>query len=289
MVLVEHIADRYSWNNQPRVRVKKEASSIYLETKHLPETYDQLITPYSLLEQETGLPVKSFMEKETPLGKIEYDAFESIEQWAMKNGLENRTGLTGLWISPPHELRSFDTKIIFSHILNTTIGPVVRNNCLLFEGDKDISLDIANMILQKVGTIREPFIDTEILRGTPILLNKPIDVQAIYECILQIVKSNGLIELKNGNEVQIQKEADAWAEGYASSRVDGRPIHIQEVEAEHQVSCPPALTASEYIVVNGEKHKFVRRCGNPNCKVEINNFIPKGYRCKSCGQIYLGC
>ncbi len=291
MVLIERVADQYieGWNDQSQPRVTKEAASVYLETLHLPETYPYLITPDGLVDPVTGLLVKSFMEKDTPLGKIEYDAFERIEERAINNILQEHIPFTAIWISPSHPRRSEDTKVIFNLVVETEFGPALLNHCLCFEGDKYLSLDIANTILQTVGSFREPFIDTEMLRGTPLLFNKDVNLPTIYEKILQRLQSNGLEELKKGNASRIQEEADRWANTYYDSRFRGKNVVVEKVEAKHSPSCPPGMTASEVIIKNGEVCKFVKRCGNPDCKVEINDFIPKGYKCKSCGQTYLGC
>lgn len=289
MVLIEHLADQYctSWRRQPKDRIRKEAASIYLESLHLPDTYDFLITPFGLTEQSTGLPVKYFMENQTALGKTEYEAFTQIETMAQENAARNHLGLTAIWVSPPHSQRSSDTKVVFTLLCDSNLGPVARNYCLLLAGNSHISLDIANMVLQKIGSLRMPFIDTEILRGTPLLFSKDIDLKVLYEGILQIVKSDGLIELVNGNQDQIQQIAEKWADAYVQSRFSNKNIPIQHIEAKHSISCPPALSASEYIVKNGEVYRFVKRCGK--CNVDINTFITKGYRCKNCGGIYEGC
>lgn len=288
MTLVENIADQHlhAWTNKARERIEWEVSSIYLETLHLPEQYDYLITSYGLLDKASKLPIKSFMERETPLGKVEFDAFEKIETWAMIHGLQGND-LTAIWISPPHVLRSEDTKIIFNKIVHTNTGPVLRNYCLLFECSDYLSLDIANDISQNIGLTRESFIDTETLRATPFLFHKQINLKDVYEIILKQVKSNGLVALNEDQEDQIHQKAHAWARNYISSRFDKANTFVEEVAAKYSVSCPSRMIASEYLTVNGEIHKFVKNCGN--CGVAIETFIPKGYRCKECGGVYQGC
>jgi hypothetical protein len=165
---------------------------------------------------------------------------------------------------------------------------VLVNHALLFKGSPSLSLDIANTILKEQGSMRQPFFDREILRETPLIFRKGVSLPSLYEQIAHLVESDGLHELRSGNANKAQSEAETWAESYIAYRKGVSSFELAPVEAKYGASCPPGLmTASEFVIRNGEIWKFVKKCGA--CGTDINTFISKGYRCKECWNVYLGC
>ncbi|MCX7928460.1 MAG: hypothetical protein N2558_02135 [Patescibacteria group bacterium] len=125
MSTIEGLLNQYyaGWKNQPDNRVVVEVASVYLEQKHLPESYGFKITSNGLVDNTSGKLVRSFIARNTRTDQIEGEAFDKIEKWAVEYGLkQGKNAISSIWISPPSADRSEDTKFIISTIQKKLVG-----------------------------------------------------------------------------------------------------------------------------------------------------------------------
>ena len=87
-----------AWRGEPQEQVAEEIASYSLETKRIPDPYYFLVTSNGEIISPTAhCRIKDKVEDKTgPLGRLEYQALLSIEQWAAASN----EGVI-IWVSPP--------------------------------------------------------------------------------------------------------------------------------------------------------------------------------------------
>lgn len=278
---------------QPYKRQIWEVASLFAETQGRPEQYYYLVGETGLLDPVTGRYIHEFMENGTEIGQREFEAFREIEASICALSINDRAHWPqwqAVWVSPAHPERSENTKIIFHDIGMNDGNMQMRNICLLLDANPENVRDIANLLRKMQGLAHLEDIDLEDTRTHPFIYPFGVNRDILYQEILQIVHSNGLRELQSHGAQIAQNEAIKWARRYLRQKTSQSPMRYQHQTPIHfSPSCPPLVmsVASDVITRNGETWKFVKKCGA--CSAEINKFIPKGYRCIHCQNIYLGC
>lgn len=143
----------------PRPRVVEEEASVSLETRRIPDPYWFIITSEGeLLCPSTMIPVDDYIEKESYVGKLEYEAFLEIKRLVI---LDDARLL--IWISPPCYDRYPFPKIIISEVVQKSNVKILFNRAIILDPKKNDSLEIANRLLLRRGDDRI-FTDIEEVR-----------------------------------------------------------------------------------------------------------------------------
>jgi len=183
---INEVAEMLSvWKNKPIQQVIQEFSSFSTETKRIPDRYKFIVTD-KLISPVTDGPVEESIEKVSNIGKIEFEAFQQIQNFAVKN----ETG-TSIWISPLAKNIYPSSKIIFSSIEYENGEKILLNCSLVIDLDEEECLDLANLIAISEGI---KFKNTEEIRKTPIFMETKMAIDWI----------ESLVTLKN----QFKKEEE---------------------------------------------------------------------------------
>lgn len=267
-----------TWRDKDPARLGAELTSFSNESNRRPDSYHFEVSEGVLIDPHTKRPIADFIEKETPLGKLEVGVAEKLGDWA-----RNSESGVAFWISPPFEKRYPCSKVIISKIAYAWSGQkILLNSAILFDANEKDCLSIA-----PGGNIKDP----EKLRETLFLAKD--DEEAILE---MLEKVNRYTKQKREN-INTKNESVFFArmisDGFSAKRIVDE-MHQSGFLGNFDPSCTSQKpTFSEYMVANSsitnssETGKFVKNCGN--CGAEINSVIQKGYRCPNCGGIYEGC
>ncbi len=284
-----------TWKDKPRAQVIEEIASYSLETKRIPDPYYFIIgKDKKLISPQTGVFIEDSVEKDSVIGKKEFEAFEKIQRWAT----ENESGIV-IWISPPHSERSSDTKIIISEIAGEDKTKLLFNRAVLLDIDTEHCLKIANTILD--DDTGDVFSEEDLTQ--PLFLSGDQKVEWALLIGLHPDAARAFYMIQKGDDLREKEMAlKAAVPIYESflTREVGYDDHLVREEVERAIgsgvfgmssaSCPPPIGTS-FEVFYSHSHqtdglKFVKNCGN--CGRGINKLIKKGYQCK-CGGAYKGC
>lgn len=241
-------------------------ASVSLETRNLPDVYPFYVKAGILYSPVTHFPVQDSMIKDTQIDREEYEAFLAIQKWAA----ESREGLC-FWVSPPHQERSPQGKIIISELGNNNL----QNRAILFDTTEAEVTKIATQISRVFGN-SYTYKTAQEVRTSPIFSDHLWDQTEWAGVLATIIDTHGQWGMvKSGEDiVEVERTLGLIRAGGTA------PI------GPNSVSCPPGtpLGAFSRGAIEG---KMVRNCGK--CGVTINKIIFKGYKCGNCGGEYLGC
>jgi len=249
-----------------------ERASEVIESRQEPDRYSFLLYGRKLVSPFTGKPVENSMEKVSLIGQREFAAFDQAQNWAV----DSPEGLA-FWLSPPHELRTGQTKLVVYEISELDGQKSLLNRTLLFDINYSDSLRIANEITRAFGNMSR-FTDPEEVRSNTIFAAFNMNQDVWLGIITNIINDPRQWSiLENGEDIAITQRAIEWVlAGKSEQNMGSNPG-----------SCPPGL-ASDVLSRHSQilEGKFVKNCGR--CGKEINKTIFKGYRC-GCGGVYEGC
>jgi|GEM_PF-2534453 len=268
-----------TWRITPEARLAPELASVHNESKAIPDSSTFEITDQGLLDPKTGLPIKNFIRRDTPLYRREYKILEKLEEWTKKLEETKQEDNITIWLSPPYPGKYPCAKITLNGIL---YDPKDEKKYLISTyirfGDRTTNtLDIVP---------DSNITDTETQRETLFVMS-----QDEANKILEHIKSKYPIHTQEDENL-----LNTQIQGYIKDIKNGVPTAqiIQRMDqnnffGEFDLTCHPQVGFSDYLTLNMPKSeaKFVRNCGN--CGAIINSFISAGYICKKCGGVYKGC
>jgi len=163
------------WDGKPVEQKIEEFLSFGTETKRIPDRY-KLIIKERLFSPITGKPVEDSVEKDSPVGKIEFEAFKKIQDFAVNN----ETG-TAIWISPLIEGLYPSSKIIFSSIDQENGEKILFNCSLILDANEKECLDLANLISISEGI---KFNNTNEIRKNPIFMDTKMAISWMESLVM---------------------------------------------------------------------------------------------------------
>ncbi|MBU0998541.1 hypothetical protein KJ570_03370 [Patescibacteria group bacterium] len=163
------------WKDKPVKQKIEEFISFGTETKRIPDRYKFIIED-KLISPITGKPVEESVEKESFIGKVEFEAFKKIQDFAVKN----KTG-TAIWISPLVKDVYPASKIIFSSIDYENGEKILFNCSLVIDADKEECLDLANLISISQGI---QFENIDEIRKNPIFMNTKMAINWMESLVM---------------------------------------------------------------------------------------------------------
>lgn len=264
-------------------RAEKEASRS-LETRRLPDPYWFYLLNQKLMSPFTIDAAENSIEKDSPIGKREYVAFQKAQELVN----ENDKGFI-LWYSPEAQIYPVP-KIIVSEIVTMTHGKFIFNRAIILDPKENDCVTIATQIS---GC---NFANSEEVRKEVFFFNLPEGFHWARYLEEFIWAPKEFEQVRRGTDVEMKIKAMRQVEEIL--KTETRPVQVwiqmqnMGMVGQHPESCPliPRLTAVEFLLKHsllaGEK-KFVKNCGN--CGATINAEISKGYKCLHCGGVYEGC
>jgi len=163
------------WKDKPREQVIVELASFATETKRVPDKYHFLVTD-KLISPITNQSIEDSVDKQSDIGRLEFEAFEKIQDFAVKN----EQG-TAIWISPLVENKYPSSKIIFSTIKKEPgRQKALYNTSLVVDTNEKECLDIANLVSDS-----EYFTEADQLRKSPIFV--PTKIAKLWMKNLSVV------------------------------------------------------------------------------------------------------
>jgi len=280
-----------SWKGKPRTQVVEEIASYSLETRRIPDPYFFIVRDDGkLISPQTGKPVEDSVEKNSILGKVEFEALVKIQDWVVNS----EEGVV-VWISPPHKERSPLSKIIKSDIRHQGSLKILFNRAILLDIDGQECLKLANDIQDNIGRLISP----EDLRGSPLFVTGELGDRLFDTLELATKDTDSWQMIRDGKDLMEKRIAIDKAK-YIYERIVAVKIGYDSdlvkktIENEIKigtfglspVSCPPSAFEAFYINSFKVDEKFVKNCGN--CGRKIGKPISKGYRC-ICGGVFEGC
>ena len=274
MATHEHYLASYypAWVDKPRDQVVEELASYSLETKRIPDPYFFLLGEKGkLISPQTGRDVDDSIERDSYIGRLEFQAFEKIEDWANLNQ-EGRI----IWISPPSPDRSADTKIIVTEILKNQKSKILFNRAILTNLSGAECLELARSLgLPEIA-------DPDELRSNPIsipdnwmeILEEQVENPEVWKAI----KAKSDIEEKQKALRDSQSIYDAlFGFGIIPAQNLARSLGLF---GNNQGSCPPGQGAFTTFWTNSMGPEGSFPC--PKCQ----RSIPSGLgitKCPHCG------
>ena len=225
----------------PRPRVVEEAASVSLETRRIPDPYYFIITSDGLLlDPSSGQRIDDFIEKDSYVGRLEYEAFLEIKRLV---GLGDTRRF--LWISPPSFDRYPFPKIIISEIVQRGKVKILFNRAIILEGRRNDCLEIANQLFLRTGG--GVFVNIEEVRRRVLLLPHLGEVHWTYFLSEFIYAPEAWKKIRDGADLKEKNRALATAEKIW--RKSGRREMIEKslkesgLMGEYGDSCPTSMTA----------------------------------------------
>ena len=291
------------WIDKPKSQVVEEIASYSLETKRVPDPYYFLINTYGkLISPQTGRFVEDSVERQSPVGQLEYQALLKIQEWTMKDEKS-----TCLWISPPYPGKYPVAKIIVSEKVNRGSREMLFNRAILLDFDNQECLVLAQK-LASIDNGSSTFTSPEDLRAQPIFLNskdqknwltllrRHVNGDKVWDTIESgedIMKKDEVLKKASIIYQKLFGHRSLCPSGYDDFRLKKvvKKAQLMDLFGTSLVSCPPSsLTAFETFSKNAfllPESKFVKNCGQ--CGAKIEKVISAGFRCPCCGGTYEGC
>jgi len=266
--------------NAPQVKEVEFVASEIHETKRIPDSY-------VFLEQDgkfylpCGEKIEDCIEKESDLGRLEYQAFERIQDEFSK-----KDKVISLWFSPPHVLRgNCPSKIIISEKITLPNKQEVAFN-------RAIVLDIPSQDLLNLAWVVDPEISSsETLRVTPLFP----DQAEFARFVSKLAEVSSQAEAITDNS-DLQAKTDTYAtlsDIKTSVHVYGENTYgvllgeakSRQLIGEHEESCPPTAFGmmEKHALQAGEK--TILKCTCPHCKNKVDAEISGGkIHCPKCGR-----
>ncbi len=259
-----------------------EAASYSLETRRIPDTYPFTIKLGKLFTPDGQLAENS-IEKDSDVGKREYEAFLIIQDWASQNN-----GGLSIWISPPHKDKYPCSKIILSEVIQPNNSRLLVNKAILIDLDENECIGLFNNITGNTIKLTNP----EELRSNPILFEY-INQKKMDSILDQILESEiqQLAMIKRGYDVY---EAERTIQYFRNQRFAFGSFLPNAAKPDgmigsHTSSCPPGhsgnMTAFEFFS-NPSKLKegiIILCCTCPFCNKKVEAEISDGrIHCPKC-------
>ncbi|MCX7928461.1 MAG: hypothetical protein N2558_02140 [Patescibacteria group bacterium] len=175
----------------------------------------------------------------------------------------------------------------------------------MVRGSPDQAINVANKMISAMNLSLPSFTELDSLRANPFLFKDKIDISEIIRIIESEYPRQEAIEIiKQGKVDQVTRQASQLGKDYLRKAKYGQKIgnksqQFMSSTYEYEPSCPPVFytetsSASEIMLKDGIKYKFVKKCGGKTwwggtCNAKIEKFIAKGYKCPHCKNIYQGC
>lgn len=263
-----------------------------------------------LFNPDTGEVIENGLRNQAETDGPENKVFDKIQNWLFGN----ETGLA-VWISPPKEGFFEESRILLYAIQKEGGDKIVRLWALPSKNNGEGCVEAANCLLgfslENPKTIKDP----EELRCAPIFIQGPVNLNLDKFLSEFFYFPKGTLEkLQTGEYIKIrqaaQREAceviNTWGNRLLTAQTSREHIWIgAKVEEEMakrgyslRSSGPCGILNSALLGLSAgifdrlyaqvsHEGKFVHKCGL--CNREIKKHIPAGYKCPSCGGIYLGC
>lgn len=290
---------------QPREIAIEGLASEILEAQLVPDPYCFIIDPEKgLLEPFYSRPIWDFVAERNPIETAEKKAVGALEEWGKRTAPGSNEIM--LWISPPRP-DSPCAKFTISTIEEFPGERRLRNTAILNTLSSQTCLRITNRLSEFSLNFRPPIGDPEILRATPLIIQLPEET-SWPDFLAEFIPASWAWEKIKTAEHETEKEQarKIGERVFLSAQRQETLSHIEIPVAlrtgeflpqttQHFYSCPPssillspleAVLSAAKIFTAGEA-KYVKNCGR--CGETINEIIPAGYKCPSCGGIYLGC
>lgn len=153
-----------NWQGKPKGQAVEEVASYCAETNRLPDCYCFKIENNQLISPETGHPVKDSVRPYTTIEKLESQAWDYIEEWA----ITNNQGIS-IWVSPPTDIYT-TSKIIIHEIEELNGKKRLLNRAILLDLDEVTCLKFARSLVQYCSN--KPLLaSADEVRKNPLILN----------------------------------------------------------------------------------------------------------------------
>ncbi|MBI2007089.1 MAG: hypothetical protein HYS83_00045 [Candidatus Blackburnbacteria bacterium] len=288
----------------PKIAIEGLASEI-LEAQLIPDPYCYTVDPErGLLEPFYSRPIWDFVTERNPVEAAEKKAVGALEKWGKR--ITPGSNEIMLWISPPRP-DSPCAKFTISTIEELPGKRRLKNTAILNTLSSQICLQIANRLSEFSPNSRTPVEDPEVLRATPLIIQLPEETSWPSFLAEFIPASWAWEKIKTAEHETEKEQARKIGErvflsvqrqemlSYIEIPVVLRTGEFLSQTTQHFYSCPPSsillgpleavLSAAK--IFTAAEAKYVKNCGR--CGGTINKIIPAGYKCPSCGGIYLGC
>lgn len=226
----------------PRLRVVEEAASVSLETRRIPDPYWFIIAPEGeFLDPSTGRLVDDYIEKDSHIGRLEYEAFLEIKRLVTQ---EDARLL--IWMSPPfYDLYPFP-KIIISEVVRGGNVKILFNRAIILDPKKNDSFEIANQLSLK-GGINRVFRDIDEVRGGALSLPYPDTLDLTYFLSEFIYAPEAWKKILDGSDLKEKERAlvaaeKVWRKSRSRSLVE-KSLKQEGLMGDLGDSCPTKMTA----------------------------------------------
>ena len=263
-----NVATRFaqSWTTTPDERRVAEIISVFNETNRITDPWSSYVDEHGiyLTGSEDKTYVGEIIERDSSLGAIEGQVFDSLETWAS----QNEEGLA-CWISPAYAGKYPCSKMIFHQIAYEvgSLNKIVLNAAILFESSPQDCVSLAQKLFPN---LKDEITDTETLRSTLIIPGLNFQIGTVLEEIQKLDADSLNTTPKIATEELVVKAkyiSHLIASGASADRV-AREMQRQGLLGEHSISCPSAsqkLTFSELVTKNSDRYEFkpgtCRICG----------------------------
>lgn len=274
-----------TWQNTLPQQFNEELASLILETNRIPD-------PYIFTEDKDGdlfsatarKKIKDSIYRGNYLGQVEGEVLDNINAWFRGNS----EGVS-LWLSPIFEGVYPDLKIIISQIEQRGREKVLVNRAIIFDYDRQQSLDLA----QRLSSFSKdhPLLSSiEEIRHTPLILNSH-DWISVFE---QVIPDDNLWKsIREGEDLAAKDEAlsqarllyrDVFSTNF--KQADTARQKIIAVLGNMSSSCPELLTGFQTFLRSSRVLGVVGSESNNGEKANRDKKDPDYcVHCGACGEV----
>lgn len=252
-----------TWAGKSNRQSSGELASLSLETKGIPDPYYYEDEDGDLTDPLTGFKVRDIIVRDSYVGEVEGQAFDTIERWWARG----ESSGTIAWVSPPYPGIYETSKVIVSEIESDGENRRLFNRAIVLDIDEKECLRFGQALSQY--SINKPFLThSNQLRVTPIILSEEEPWINIFERLL--TKESAWNTIRKGGDLEAKKQAVLEAERIFAEQ-DNRRAGILAMLGERISSCPTVFKRktefklfSENSLVFGTEDYHIGSCDKCN-------------------------
>lgn len=258
-------------------QVVEEIASYGHETRRIPDSYYFYIDTKTgkLLASASMEPVEKFIDKDSPLGMLEYEGFRKTQSWAEVAP----QGTVSVWFSPPLPGTCNVSKLIISEKTKKDGKDALLNHAVLFDATEEHCKTIVQSFAREWNIDPSFFDVTNVIRANPIMLT--CDVHMCVNILAKYIRDDeGWKAITSRTSLKTKMDSLFLARRFFDKYV-ATPDYYKlqaylqsdekdELFGEHEGSCP---TGTAFSVLFGAK---ILCCTCPYCLNQVEALILEG-------------
>ncbi|MFA5932641.1 MAG: hypothetical protein WCV81_00075 [Microgenomates group bacterium] len=259
-----------AWEGKPKTQFAEEVASLCMETKRIPDPYFYTIREDGkLLSPVTGKLVEEVILRDSKVGELEFQAFDSIQKIVKGK----KSGVIA-WVSPPEAGAYSVSKIIVSEIREQDGKQILFNRAIVLDIKEAKCLEFARG-LANYSHNKPYFSSNDEVRSIPLELSDNCDWTYILEELLPDISLKQVRQVRNGEDLILKQQTVNQAlDIYQQTAADTGRVNVEKfvniagrsgMVGNRGSSCPPKANTA-FNVFAGNSQEVSTGCEKVRCR-----------------------